>query len=243
MSNIIALIPARSGSKGVPNKNIRQLGGHSLLSWSINACLKSQFIQRIIISTDSQAYADHAISLGAEAPFLRPSNLSEDYSTDYEFVTHAIEWLESQSQKPEYIVHIRPTTPLRNPTIVDQAIEMFVESATATSLRSVHLMAESAYKTFEILNNGFLALLGSDNLDIDAANISRQLFPDTYSANGYVDVLSVKFIESSGLLHGSRVIPFITPYVDEVDTEEDLSRLAFKVYSNPAYTETVFGVN
>ena len=78
MSEIIALVPARSGSKGVPNKNIKYLGGYSLLNWSISACLKSKYIQKTIVSTDSLEYAELAKSYGAEVPFLRPKNISQD---------------------------------------------------------------------------------------------------------------------------------------------------------------------
>ncbi|MDO9219316.1 MAG: acylneuraminate cytidylyltransferase family protein, partial [Lacisediminimonas sp.] len=93
MSSIVALIPARAGSKGVPHKNIKPLGGRPLIEWSIKACLKSRLIDRVIVSTDSPEYAELAIKLGAEAPFLRPAEISADRSTDYDFIVHALDWL------------------------------------------------------------------------------------------------------------------------------------------------------
>ena len=126
MAKIVALIPARSGSKGVPDKNIRSLGGHPVLEWSIVSCLRSNLIEKTIVSTDSIDYANIAIASGATVPFLRPSSISGDRSTDYEFIDHAISWLEDNDEIPEYIVHIRPTTPFRDPNLIDQAIGSFI---------------------------------------------------------------------------------------------------------------------
>ena len=111
MSKVIALIPARSGSKGVRDKNIRSLGGHPLVEWSIAVSNKCRLIDRVIVSTDSREYADLCIGFGAEAPFLRPAGLSGDRSTDYEFVLHALDWLALNGGEPEFVVHIRPNQP------------------------------------------------------------------------------------------------------------------------------------
>jgi N-acylneuraminate cytidylyltransferase len=240
MSKIIALIPARAGSKGVPNKNIRQLGGHSLLAWSIAACLKSSMIDRVIVSTDSVEYAELAKKLGAEAPFLRPAAISGDRSTDYEFIVHALDWLAAEKDEPEYLVHIRATTPLREPMLIDDAVKAFISATNATALRSVQEMSESAYKTFEITEGGQLKRLGADNTDLDSANNARQQFPDTYQANGYVDVLSTAFIRKAKLMHGDHVIPFITPTVVEVDTEDDFAHLEFQLSQSPEILKTLF---
>ncbi len=156
MTKIIALIPARSGSKGVRNKNIRDLGGRSILEWSMAACFRSKLIEKTIVSTDSDDYATLARKFGAEAPFLRPAEISTDNSTDFEFIHHALTWLSENDKLPEYIVHIRPTTPFRNPELIDEAIRRFVNHEGATALRSVHLMSESAYKTFEISESSYL---------------------------------------------------------------------------------------
>lgn len=240
MSNVIALIPARSGSKGVPHKNIKNLGGHPLIEWSIKACLKSRLIDRVIVSTDSQEYADLAVKLGAEAPFLRPAEIAGDRSTDFDFVVHALDWFASHGGEPEFLVHMRPTTPYRAPALIDQAIEAFRREPKATALRSVHEMSESAYKTFEIAPAGQLKRLGADSTALDAANNARQQFPATYQANGYVDVLSSRFVRSHGLIHGDWAMPFITPAVVEVDTEEDFDHLEFLLDRNPEIAHQLF---
>ena len=243
MTKIIALIPARSGSKSVPNKNILNLGGHLVLEWSIASCLKSDLIEKTIVSTDSQEYASLAQSFGAEVPFLRPDEISGDCSTDFEFIDHALTWLEEYEELPEYVVHIRPTTPFRNTQLIDQAITNFINHSSANSLRSVHVMSESAYKTFEITRDERLKRVGSESTELDAANNARQTYPDTYIANGYVDVLSVDFIKKSGLIHGDFVMPFLTPVVDEIDTKADFDRLAYLLEINPKIASRVFEGN
>lgn len=240
MNNVVALIPARSGSKGVPHKNIKSLGGHPLIEWSIKACLKSRLIDRIIVSTDSTEYADLSIKLGAEVPFLRPADIADDRSTDYEFVLHALNWFAANGGEPESLVHIRPTTPYRSPGLIDVAIEAFRNESRATALRSVHEMTESAYKTFEIAPEGQLQSLGADSTALDAANNARQQFPATYQANGYVDVLSSRFVRSHGMIHGDWVMPFITPAVVEVDSEDDFAHLEFLLDRNPEIAHEIF---
>jgi len=240
VTQIVVLIPARAGSKGVPNKNVRMLGGHPLLAWSIAACLKSKSIHRVIVSTDSADYAKLAKELGAEAPFLRPAEISADRSTDYDFVVHALDWLANEGCKPDFLVHIRPTTPFRNPSLIDAAVGEFVNASQATAMRSVHEMSESAYKTFEIAAAGQLKRLGSDDTALDSANNARQQFPSTYVANGYVDVLSSAFIRKTGLLHGDHVLPFITPPVVEVDTESDFAHLEFQLEQAPTIVSKLF---
>jgi CMP-N,N'-diacetyllegionaminic acid synthase len=240
MSFIVALIPARSGSKGVPHKNIRKLGGHPLIEWSIAACNAASSISRTIVSTDSEEYAKMSRSLGAEVPFLRPEEFAGDSSTDYGFIKHALDWFVLNGGEPDYIVHIRPTTPFRNPKLIDQAVEAFVNNPKATALRSVHPMSESAYKTFEIAPDGQLKRLASDSTELDAANNARQEFPSTYIANGYVDVLSTRYIRKMKLIHGNHVVPFITPIVGEVDIEDDFSNLELELSKHPEFAMRLF---
>lgn len=240
MKSTIALIPARAGSKGVKDKNTRLLGERPLLVWSIAACLRSKHIDRTIVSTDSEEYADLARKAGADVPFLRPAAISGDRSTDYEFVQHALDWLSENSEEPELFVHIRPTTPFRDPALIDQAIDRFRQSSNKTALRSVHEMPESAYKTFEIGEDGNLQRLGAPGEALDGANNARQQFPKTYSANGYVDVLSVKFVKENEAIHGDRVLPFITPMVVEVDVPEDFDLLEYQLDKNPEIFRKLF---
>ena len=237
---IIAVIPARSGSKGLPNKNIKELAGKPLIAYSIMAAQKTKLIDRIIVSTDSEEYASLAIKYKAEVPFLRPAELAGDSSTDYDFVKHLLDWLaDNEDILPDYFVHLRPTTPFRDPDVLDSAIEKFMNNAEATSLRSAHEMPETAYKQFE-LEGEYFKTICTGSFDLDDANNSRQSFPETYAPNGYVDILKTSHILSKKLLHGKRVMGYITDYTIEVDTEEDFEFLEWQINNNNKLVKTLF---
>tara|TARA_B100001971_G_C18053540_1_gene464120 strand:+ start:115 stop:840 length:726 start_codon:yes stop_codon:yes gene_type:complete len=238
--NIIAVIPARSGSKGVPDKNIKLLAGKPLIAYSIAVAKKSKLINRTIVSTDSKKYASLAKEYGAEVPFLRPAELAGDISTDYEFVKHLLDWLKSNENcQPDYLVHLRPVVPLRDSRIIDSAIEAFINNTEATSLRSAHEMSETAYKKFEIEGNYFKAV-GSDSFELDALNEPRQKYFKTYDPNGYVDVLKTSFVLSENKIHGNRVMPLITPMSYEIDAEEDFEYLEWQINKNDEIIKKLF---
>jgi len=238
---IIAVIPARSGSKGVPDKNIRNLAGKPLLAYSIMAAQKIRLVDRIIVSTDSEEYASIAKEYGAEVPFLRPSIYSGDKSTDYDFVKNLLDWLaDNEGSLTDYIVHLRPTTPLRNPCVLDNAIEKFMKNTGATSLRSAHEMPETAYKQFE-LEDKYFKTICAGSFELDDANKSRQSFPKTYSPNGYIDILKTAHILEKKLLHGNRVMGFTTDYTIEIDSEEDFEFLEWQINKNNNLKNTLIG--
>ena len=240
MTNIVAVIPARSGSKGVPDKNIKLLAGHPLIAYSIAAGQLSAKIDRIIVSTDSEEYADIARDYGAEVPFLRPDEISGDTSTDYDFIRHLLDWmLINEGNLPKYLVHLRPTTPLREGHYINKAIDCIKNIDSATALRSAHKMPESAYKTFEI-EGGFLKSVGSNSFALDAFNDPRQKFRETYQANGYVDVIRTSYVVENRKLHGDHVIAFITPHVVEIDTLEDFAYLEYNVAKNSVIVDALF---
>jgi CMP-N,N'-diacetyllegionaminic acid synthase len=235
---VFALVTARSGSKGVIDKNIKTIATHSLLEWSIKACLKSSQISAVYLSTDSTKYAEIGKESGALIPFIRPAELANDTAVDIDVIKH---FLSQISESPDALVHIRPTTPLRDPSILDKAIEMFFNKKDdLTSLRSVHEMSESAYKSFEVNAKGFLTTIGSIESG-DKANLPRQSFPKTYVANGYVDVLDPNYILKENKLHGDKILAFQTPVVTEVDSIEDLEYLEWQITKQSQLLKTVFG--
>ena len=242
MSLNVAIIPARSGSKGVPDKNILPLSGYPLLAYSILAAKNSKAIDKVFVSTDSKAYADIAIEYGAEVPFLRPKELSTDTSQDIDFLKHFLQWYSETSQDlPDYLVHLRPTTPLRDPKVLDRALKEIKQCLKpVTALRSVHAMPESAYKSFEMASD-YLQVLGGETTNVEAANQPRQSFPDTFFANGYVDVLLPRLILDKGLIHGDKVLGFETEIVTEVDTVEDFNYLEYQVSANSLLKAKLFG--
>ncbi len=230
--NIMAIIPARSGSKGVPAKNIRLLGGYPLLAYSIAAAVLSDRIDRVIVSTDSPEIAAIAREYGAEAPFLRPAELARDDSTDLEFMIHAIDWFEErEGEVPDYLAHLRPTTPLRDPALIDAAIDELLSRAEATSLRSAHPAPESPHKWFRRDEAGFFRSL-LENGDNEALNRPRQAFPDAYIPDGYADLVIPAFVREAGRLYGERMLGFVSPYCVEVDTMDDFDRLEYDLLKN-----------
>jgi len=236
---IYAIIPARSGSKGVIDKNIRRIGSYPLVSYSIKAALQANCISRVIVSTDSEKYADIAKSYGAEVPFLRPGEISGDQSLDNDFFEHAISWLDNNDGfVPEYIVHLRPTTPLRDPDVIDAAIQKYICSD-ATSLRSAHQMSESAYKAFKI-EGGYLSRMCGKGSNLDASNLGRQQYPVTYDANGYVDVVRTEMIINEKKLHGDHVMAYLTERSYEVDEESDIELLEYVIQKNPKLVKRLF---
>jgi CMP-N-acetylneuraminic acid synthetase len=238
--NVYALVTARSGSKGIPDKNLKQIGNHSLLEWSIKSALKSNQVTKVFLSTDSAEYAKLGESFGASVPFLRPKELASDTAIDYDVIKH---FLSEIKEIPDAIVHIRPTTPLREPQIINNAVMKFFElKESITSLRSIHEMSESAYKSFEVSDQGFLKTLASVG-DGEKANLPRQAFPKTYQANGYVDVLNPKFILNEHKLHGDKIFAFKTPVVTEVDSLSDLEYLNWEIQQNNHLIKLIFGDN
>ena len=222
-NNVWAIIPARSGSKGIKNKNIQKIGKHPLLAWAVVAALKSKYIDRVIVSTDSSRYANIAKNYGAEVPFLRSKKYAKDNSTDYDLINELIKNLQIYSKPPKKIAYIRPTTPFRNPNCIDKAILHFNSKRKYTSLRSVHEMSETAYKTFEISKSQKLVPIKTDITSYANINKPRQSFPKTYSANGYIDIFKTEFLIKSKDIYGTKILPYITQPVIEIDSISDLS--------------------
>lgn len=226
---MIALVPARSGSKGVPNKNLAELGGFPLVAWSVRAGLEARSIDRVIVTTDSDEIAAVGRAFGAEAPFLRPAELATDESLDIDYVRHALDWLaENEGTSPELVLQLRPTTPLREPGRIDEAVAAIRARAEATGLRSVHQLAEPPQKMLGI-EDGYLAGLFPHYERPEYFNLPRQAFPPAYWPNGYVDVIRPRTLNDEGALYGSRVLAFITANPVEVDGPEELEYLRIKL--------------
>lgn len=225
-----AIIPARKGSKSIENKNLALLGGHPLIAYSIAVAKTTKGVDQVIVSTDSHEYAKIAKKYGAEVPFLRPEALSQDTSTDYDFMSHAVNWFsENSKESPDFWIHLRPTTPLREPHVIEAAMSLITDRQDATSLRSGHLSPESPFKWLRKNREGFLTSLNGQDTDLDKYNGPRQDFPDVLIPNGYVDIVRSSFIKDRRLLHGNRVLAFETPFCNELDSVEELTLLEFRL--------------
>src|SRR5689334_22636780 len=144
---ILALIPARGGSKGIPRKNIRLFSGSPLIAWSIAAARQSESVTRVIVSTDDEEIAAVARAWGAETPFLRPAEFSQDKTTDLPVFEHALKWLaENENYDPDVVIQLRPTSPIRPKTMVDEAVRILLEHADADSVRGVVPAGQNPHK-------------------------------------------------------------------------------------------------
>ena len=226
--NILCIIPARAGSKGVPKKNIKLLGGYPLLSYSIAAAKVSKKITRVIVTTDSQEMADISSSFGAQTPFLRPSEFANDKAIDIDYISHALQWLEkNEDYIPDMVVLLRPTTPFRDPIYIDRAIDELINNKTATSLRSSHPAPESPFKWFYIKDEFYTTI--SSEYSLEDTGQPRQSFPLAYIPNGYVDIIFPKYLKDNNSLFGDKILGFVTPLGYEVDTKEEFEYLEYQV--------------
>lgn len=207
---VLALIPARGGSKRVPKKNIKELAGKPLIGYSIEEAQKSKYIDRLIVSTDDQEIADTARHLGCEVPFLRPAELAQDSTTDYPVFLHALDWLkENDAWEPDIIVQLRPTSPLRTVADIDAAIELLSAHPEADSVRTVALPEQNPYKMYRIEDDGFLTPLLTIPGESESFNLPEQKLPKGYKHVGYVDVMWRTTLQEKGRMTGEKILPLV----------------------------------
>jgi len=213
---MIALIPARSGSKGIPDKNIIKLGDRHLLEWSVSAAKQSGLFP--VVSTDSEKYA----MIAQCQVIFRPPELCIDTSTDMDYLKHAFSVLPD-----DILVLLRPTTPFRHPERILEAIKMFESEPYATSLRSAHELREPPHKMFTLQGKWFRPFIKNGHRE--TFNLPRQMLPKVYNPNGYVDIVKRETIELTGTVYGIHILPFITEEVVEIDRQEDLDYARYLV--------------
>lgn len=218
MSPLTALIPARGGSKGVPGKNIKILKGHPLLAFSIAACKMAKNIDRIIVSTDDEDIAEVAKAYGAEVPFMRPKEYALDNSVDSEYLNHFFD-----NVSCEEVALIRPTTPFRNPELMDQIIDHYkAKRFVCSSLRTAHKLSESPYKMLKMGEKGYWSGLFDDfNGATEYTNMPRQAFPDVFQPNGYLDIIKKNIVKNDKWkdAYGAKALAFQTDFVLEIDEQ------------------------
>jgi N-acylneuraminate cytidylyltransferase len=224
-NDVLALIPARGGSKGIPRKNIIDVAGKPLIAWSILQARDATCVTRVVVSTDDGEIAAISRAWGAEVPFLRPAEFARDDSPDIDVFRHALDFLaNSEGYVPELVVHLRPTGPVRRVEDIDAAVEMLKSHPEADALRSVSLVHQSPYKMWRLLDDGTMEPLLRLPGIRDCQSRARQLLPPVYWQNGYVDVLRPRAVLESGSMWGDRVLPFIVETMPfELDYPEDIA--------------------
>lgn len=227
--DFIVVIPARGGSKGVKDKNIKLLDGHPLIFYSIYVASKLKNIRTFLITTDSNKIINIAKNYcKSEQIIKRPKKLATDKSTDIEYLKHLIQFHKRKKKRIPYgWVILRNTTPLRDFKLIDKAINYLKENDEATSLISVHEISETPAKMFGI-SGKYLHGLAPFDPRKEYYTLPRQDFPPSYIGNGYVDIILTKSILRNEF-YGDRMLPFHTPDTGEVDSENDFVNLQVKI--------------
>lgn len=227
-NKILAIIPARSGSKSVPHKNIRDFAGKPMLAYSIEHAQQSKYINRVIVSTDSKQYAQIAIKYGAEVPFLRPAEYATDTALDYDVFQYMLSELKkTENYCPDIIVQLRPTYPIRNVEDIDRMIEIMLQDVSIDSVRTISPAKEIPYKMWKKNENGSLQPLMTDIPE--CYNMPRQQLPKVYYQNACIDTLRPRVVLEQHSMSGKNIYGYEMEQNYDIDTEEDMQN-AISVY-------------
>jgi len=229
MTEILALIPARGGSKGIPRKNIRDFAGYPLIAWSIAAGLQADMVTRVIVSTDDEGIAAVACEFGAETPFLRPAELAQDNTTDLPVFEQALQWLkENEDYQPDIVVQLRPTSPIRPRDLVDNAIRILLEHEDADCVRGVVSAGQNPHKMWRLpegKNGPMKNLLDVEGI-AEPYNAPRQSLPPIYWQTGHIDAIRTSSILEKKSLTGNVIYPLVidSRYTVDIDNLGDWAR-------------------
>lgn len=223
-SGVLAVIPARGGSKGIPRKNLRLLGGKPLVTYAVDVACQAALVDRVVCTTDDPEIAETARQAGAEVPFLRPAELAADTTEDWPAFAHVLRWYqESEGWTPEIVVNLRPTSPFRRAEHVNGAIHLLRESG-AESVKSVNLARQHPHKMWVLrddarrvepfLNTPFRLSRGPD--------VPRAELEQVYWQNGIVDATRSFVILDQGRMIGDHVAGLVTASEDAVDLDTPL---------------------
>jgi YrbI family 3-deoxy-D-manno-octulosonate 8-phosphate phosphatase len=227
---VIAIIPARIGSKSISQKNIRPFAGHPLMAYSIAAGLQAKMVDRVIVSTDDEGTAKIARQYGAETPFLRPAELALDATPDLPVFEHTLKWLEKmEGHQPEIVVQLRPTTPFRPLDCVDRGVALLRDHPEADSVRAVVPSGQNPYKMWRIGEKGYLQPLLADIQE--GYNQPRQELPPTYWQTGHLDVIRRNVIMEKHSMSGDTILPLLmdSRYTVDIDSPIDWERAEWKL--------------
>jgi YrbI family 3-deoxy-D-manno-octulosonate 8-phosphate phosphatase len=227
-SNVLAIVPARGGSKGIPRKNIRSFAGYPLVAYSIMAGLRAETVSRVIVSTDDEEIADVARRFGADVPFLRPAELAQDNSLDLPLFQHALTWLaEHEDYRPDVVVQLRPTSPIRPRTCVDDAVRLLLSHPEADSVRGVVPAGQNPHKMWRIdLASGQMSpLLTVDGVK-EPYNAPRQALPPVYWQTGHIDAIRPATILKKNTMSGDVILPLLIDprYTVDIDNPSDWAK-------------------
>ncbi len=212
---ILAIIPARGGSKGLPGKNIRPLGEKPLICWSIEAANQSQYIDSVTVNTDSPEIADISQKVGARIPFLRPETLATDTASSHDVIIHTIDWYERHGEYYDLLLLLQPTSPLRTSRDIDQAIELFFQQETQ-AIVSVCLCDHHPWWTNSLPDDSNMR----DFLRPEVLKTNRQGLPPHYRLNGAIYLADIDFLRSNGSFFGAKTFALKMAKEHSIDIDD-----------------------
>jgi CMP-N,N'-diacetyllegionaminic acid synthase len=208
--SVVALIPARSGSKRVVDKNIRPLAGHPVIAYTICAAIQSGIFSAIVVSTDSEDYAEIARSYGAEVPFLRPAEMSGDISPDIEWIEHALTQLRAQGRDFDCFSILRPTSPFRLPETIQRAWKEFISQEGVDSQRAVEKCREHPGKMWVVRGKRMYPLLTIGPAELPWHSTPYQALPVVYAQNASLEIAWTRVVFEEHNIAGEVIMPFFT---------------------------------
>lgn len=231
---VLAIIPARGGSKGIPRKNIREFAGYPLIAYSIQAALNSRLVTRVIVSTDDEEIALVARQFGAEVPFMRPSDISQDMTLDLPVFQHVLDELaKTEGYQPDIVVQLRPTSPIRPDGLVDEAVQILFDHPEVDSVRGIVPSGQNPHKMWKIdpksgMMQGLLEVAGIK----EPYNAPRQVLPETFWQTGHIDAIRPHVIMQQNSMSGKNILPvMIDPiYTVDIDKPTDWQRAEWLVW-------------
>jgi len=238
---VLAIIPARGGSKSIPRKNIVDFAGFPLIAYSIAAGLAAESVDRVIVSTDNAEIAEISRKFGAETPFIRPDEYARDQTPDLPVFVHAINWLaDHENYQPDIVVQLRPTSPFRRVWHINEAVYRLIERPNADAVRTICIPFQNPFKMWRIGSNGYLKPIGIElGIEQEPYNQPRQALPDIYWQTGYVDAAWTDTLLSKGSMTGDQILPLIidpSEWID-IDSPDDWRRAERLITNGEITTE------
>jgi CMP-N,N'-diacetyllegionaminic acid synthase len=219
--SIVALIPARSGSKRVPDKNIRLLAGHPVIAYTIAAALDSGIFSDVIVSTDSNKYAEISDHYGAQVPFLRPAELAGDQSPDIEWLIYTLERLREAGRNYDCFSILRPTSPFRRPETIRRAWQEFSSQTGVDSLRAVEKCTQHPGKMWVVRGSRMMPLLPLGPATQPWHSSQYPSLPEIYVQNASLEIAWSRVVFEDRTIAGNVVMPFFTVDYEGFDVNND----------------------
>jgi len=217
---ILGLIPARAGSKGIPNKNIRPLAGKPLIVYTIESALESQGLTDIVVSTDSEEIAEIALAADAEIPFIRPKELAQDETPTFPVVKHALDTLSDLGREYDAVCLLQPTNPLRSPIDINTCIDILETTGADSVISMVEVPHQyNPHWVYKLDENGIASLV----IGAESPISRRQDLPRTFHRDGTIYLTRTEVIREYGTLYGKQIVPFLMDEFRSInlDTQKD----------------------